>query len=204
MEQNNPYQIADKATSLLNKRAIRRFSKAKNEAAEKGFDELAVLKVTKKMYADLAQDNQEIFEELAKEQYEETDPHGTEAPDTEWLLSFLLAYNAITKYVYENEVVRKRERTAEAINSSAAKSTEFNRGLMYWSQMTAQYADNVADAATLKAFQDAGVKRVRWITETDGKECKVCRERNGKIYSINKVPPKTHWRCRCHLEAVKE
>lgn len=202
--QSNPYKITDKAIELLNKRAVRRFSKAKDEAAEKRFDELSVIGIAKTLYADLEADNEEVFEDLAEMAYEQAEPHGEEKPNRDWLLALLLAYSAVTKYVYLHEVDRKRDRTAEAINSTTAKATEFKRGLMYWSQMTAQYADNVTDEATVKAFRDAGVERVRWITERDSKVCEKCRERDGKIYPINAIPPKTHWRCRCHLEAVRE
>ena len=66
--------------------------------------------------------------------------------------------------------------------------------------MTATYADLVADEATLQAFKDAGVKRVRWRTEEDEKVCKYCRPLDGKVFDIDKVPPKQHWGCRCWFE----
>ena len=37
------YRLADRATELLNKRAVKRFEDAKDEAAQDGFDELSVL-----------------------------------------------------------------------------------------------------------------------------------------------------------------
>ena len=197
-----PYKITDQAITLLNKRAVKRFADAKDEAARKSFDELSVIGVTKNLYSDLAADNEEVFEDLAEMSYEQAEPHGEEKPDRDWLLALLLAYNAVTKYVYQYEVERKRDRTAEAVNSSTAKATEFQRGLLYWSQMTGQYADDITDEATIKAFRDAGVRRVRWVTERDGRVCEKCSERDGKTYPINKIPPKTHWRCRCHFEPV--
>ena len=73
-----------------------------------------------------------------------------------------------------------------------------------WSQQTAQYADIVTDAAVIQAFVDAGISKVRWITQEDEKVCKTCRERNGKVYPITELPEKPHWRCRCYFEAVIE
>lgn len=197
------YDLTDKAIDLLDRRAVKRFEDAKDEAARHGFDELNVLEVTRTLYQDLARDNQEIFLELAQERYQEAEPHGEEPPDLAWLLALLAAYNAVTKVVYDNDVDRKRQYTAEGINSSTAKVTEFRRGLHYWADLTSVYADQVTDEATLKAYRDAGVKKVRWVTAGDERVCEICRERNGKVYSINSIPPKPHRRCRCIWEAVK-
>lgn len=199
----NFYETTDKAIELLNRRATKRFEDAKDEAAQDRFDELSVLEVTRTLYQDLARDNQEVFLELAQERYQEAEPHGEEPPDLAWLLALLAAYNAVTKIIYDNDVDRKRQYTTEGINSSTAKVTEFRRGLHYWAGLTADYADIVTDESTLKAFRDAGVRRVRWVTAGDEKVCETCRERNGKVYSINSIPPKPHKRCRCIWEAVR-
>ena len=193
----NFYETTDKAIELLNRRATKRFEDAKDEAAQDGFDELNVIQVTRRLYDQLEQDNQSVFLDLAQERYQETEPHGEDAPDLTWLLALLAAYNAVTKYQYTNEVDRKRQYTTEGINSSTAKVTEFRRGLHYWAGLTADYADIVTDESTLKAYRDAGVRRVRWVTAGDEKVCETCRERNGKVYSINSIPAK-HRRCRCY------
>ena len=202
-EEQRWYRLADRATELLNRKATKRFEDAKDEAAQHGFDELNVLEVTRTLYQDLQADNQSVFLELAQERYQEAEPHGEEPPDLAWLLALLAAYSAVSKVVYNNEVDRKRGYTAEGINSSTAKVTEFRRGLHYWADFTGQFADEITDEVTLKAYRDAGVKKVEWHTVLDGKECETCKERDGKIYPINAVPPKTHKRCRCWLEAVR-
>lgn len=197
------YRLSDAATALLNRRATKRFEDAKDEAAQDSFDELSVLSVTRELYDQLEQDNQSVFLELAQERYHEVEPHGEEPPDLAWLLALLAAYSTVSKVVYNNEIDRKRGYTAEGINSSTAKVTEFWRGLHYWADFTGQFADEVTDEATLKAYRDAGVKRVRWVTAGDEKVCETCRERNGKVYSINSIPPKPHKHCRCIWEAVR-
>lgn len=198
----NFYETTDKAIELLNRRATKRFEDAKDKAAKDGFDELSVLSVTRELYDQLEADNRQVYLELAQERYQETEPHGEEPPDLAWLLVLLAAYNAVMKYQYSNEWERKRDRTAEAINSTTAKATEFRRGLSYWAQMTSWYADEVTDQATLKAYQDAGVKRVKWNTVLDGRECETCKERDGKIYPIRSLPPKPHPGCRCQYTPV--
>ena len=197
------WELSDKTIELLNRKAIKRFESAKDEAARLGFDELNVLEITRELYQDLQTDNQTAFLELAQERYQEAEPHGEEPPDLAWLLALLAAYNNVTKVIYDNDVDRKRQYTAEGINSSTAKVTEFRRGLHYWAGLTADYADIVTDEATLKAYRDAGVRRVRWVTAGDEKVCETCRERNGKVYSINEIPPKPHRRCRCVFEPMR-
>ena len=73
---------------------------------------------------------------------------------------------------------------------------------LWWTQ-TQQYGITVVDEATLKAFKDMGVKKVKWIAELDRRTCKICRDRNGAIYELSKVPQKTHYNCRCYLEPVE-
>lgn len=197
------YDLADKAVELLNRRAVKRFEDAKDKAAQDGFDELSVLSVTRELYDQLEADNRQVYLELAQERYQEAEPHGEEPPDLAWLLVLLAAYNAVTKVIYDNDVDRKRQYTTEGINSSTAKVTEFRRGLHWWSDLTSSYADIVTDESTLKAYRDAGVKKVRWVTAGDEKVCETCRERNGKVYSINSIPPKPHRRCRCIWEAIR-
>lgn len=196
------YRLADAATELLNRRATKRFEDAKDKAAKDGFDELSVLSVTRELYDQLEADNRQVYLELAQERYQEAEPNGEEPPDLAWLLALLAAYNAVTKVIYDNDVDRKRQYTTEGINSSTAKVTEFRRGLHYWAGLTADYADIVTDESTLKAYRDAGVRRVRWVTANDEKVCEICRKRNGKIYSINAIPSKPHKHCRCVFEPV--
>lgn len=201
---DNPYRLADKAAELLNRRAVRRFDSTKNKLSQLKFDELNVIKETKSLYEKLADDNLEVMLDLSKEQYERVEPHGKKKPTKAWLVAFLAAYNAVTKYVYMNEVERKRERLAESINSVNAKLSEFDKGLAYWSRMTGWYLDMVLDESTLKAFEDAGVKKVMWNTQGDEKVCKTCRERDKKIYPIGNIPPKPHPGCRCWFSPVLE
>lgn len=121
-----------------------------------------------------------------------------------WILGEVLTVpDDVTHYVYVNEVPRKAERTSEAINSTGKKINELQNGLRLWSKQTKQYADNITTDVVIKAFKDAGVKKVKWNTILDGRECQVCHDRNGNIYPINKVPPKAHYGDRCWLTPVK-
>jgi SPP1 gp7 family putative phage head morphogenesis protein len=61
---------------------------------------------------------------------------------------------------------------------------------------------DAVDESTLYTYEKMGVEKVEWHTNLDGKECKTCQERHGKIYPIDDVPPKAHRNCRCRLTPV--
>ncbi|NBI10245.1 hypothetical protein D1641_09515 [Colidextribacter sp. OB.20] len=200
----NPYQLSDKASKLLNRKAIRRFDKAKRDCNLLHVDELNVIKVLTALYKDLAADNKKAFFDLAVMAYQDAQPHGKKEPDMSWILALLDSYDPVYLVVYTHEVERKRDRLIEGVIATSSKTVEFRRGLSLWSRFTGHELDRVTDEATLKAFRDAGVKKVRWRTEDDDKVCPVCGPRDKKVYPINKVPDKPHINCRCWLEAVKE
>lgn len=163
-------------------------------------DELNVIRSSEKMYTKLAEANQTAFLQLARARYK--DITGKNADDTislEWLLLFLLGYNPVTEYVYENEVIRKRERYAESMIASANKLSMIRRAMSLWLGQTEQFLVLIEDAAVLEAYKALGVKRVRWVTQKDEKTCETCGPRHDKTYPINKVPPKPHRNCRCYL-----
>ena len=209
MMENNPYEFSDRASKLLNRKAVRRFEAARRKLSLLSFDELNVIKTVKTLYRDLAADNKKAFTDLAIMVYEDAADRELDDEEDElmalWLMSEVLDKpNPVTGYIYTNEVQRKRDRATESINAGTKKRQEFQKALRLWSRQTASYCDIVTDEATLKAFKDTGVKKVRWKTEEDEKVCSTCGPRDGKVYDIDKVPAKPHPNCRCWLEAVKE
>lgn len=201
---------------------MKRFEAARTEAAQLDFDELNVFGSCKRLYSELDKDNRKAWLELARMKYEKCKPHGDELPVLAWLNLILDEYDPVTKYSYENEVPRKRDRLIEGVLSvgrtwssgeqkneaaNAAsvgdKNKEYKKALGYWSQMTAHYCDAVSDAATVKAYSDAGVEEVVWRTVEDDKVCDECDERNGLVFKIDRIPPKPHWGCRCYIEPVR-
>lgn len=193
------YELADKAIALLNKRAVKRFTNAKDKLSLLKFDEVTVIQTVKALYEELDADNKKIFLDLAQMVYEATEPHGDREDEIDemWLIDFLESLNPVTKYQYSNEVLRKREYTTEAVNASKTKAGELNSGLRKWSNFTAQYADMIADEAMMKAYKDGGVEKVKWNTEEDDSVCEICEPLDGQVFPIDKAPPKQHWHCRC-------
>lgn len=170
--------------------------------AQLRFDELNVIKTAKELYENLENDNEQAFLALAIACYRDATPHGNKPPDKKWIRKMLDEYDPVLLYIYLNEVERKEQRAAEAINAAKNKAQEFKKAMSLWDRMTAQMCDNITDSARIKAFKDAGVTKVQWHTQEDEKVCEKCNPLDGKICDIDKAPPKQHWHCRCYYTAV--
>ena len=193
-----------------------------NRLGAMGFDSLNVVntkKVTKEMFDRLLANNEKMYQKVADDAYSKakkkaksagyTEEEETEGVGGEWLVGILLAFNFVTGYLYDREAERKRLRLNEQIltareydhrelyNDSLRKTAN-----LWWTQ-TSQYGIDVVDEATIQAYEDMGVDKVRWIAKLDSRTCKVCRERNDQVYELIEVPKKTHYNCRCYLEPVE-
>lgn len=192
-----------------------------NRLGMMGFDDLNVIntkKVTKEMFDRLTAENEKAYKKVAIEAYDKAKKKAADVGHTEgensdigveWLTGVLLAYNYVTGYLYDREVERKRLRLNEQILTARdfADRQMFNESLrktanLWWTQ-TLQYGITVVDEAVMQAYKDMGVKKVRWRSKIDKRTCKVCRERDNKIYKLSEVPKKTHYNCRCYLEPVE-
>lgn len=120
----------------------------------------------------------------------------------QWLDDMLNEADPVTMYRFDSEAERKKSRLVEALIAAHNKAKEIDKALRLWTLQTAHYADKSVDTATLAAYMDAGVEKVEWVTMDDIKVCPECEARDGKIYPIDKVPPKPHIRCRCELHPV--
>lgn len=210
------YRLADKLLEQLKKLIRREF----NRLGIFGFDELNAPRITQEttsLFDRLMRENKKQYLEVAKKAYADAiasavaagykDP-GVNRIDEAWLLGLLAAYNFVSGYLYESEAERKRLRLAEQMMTAREylNRTLYNDSIrrsanLWWTQ-TAHYMLDAVDTATLDGYKDSGVEKVMWNTNIDGRECKVCRERNGKIYAIDKVPPKAHRNCRCYITPV--
>ena len=186
-----------------------------------GFDELNVVNtknITKAMFDRLLSENEKMYRKAANKAYSKAKTKAMEAGyreeeekelDDEWLMAVLLGYNFVTGYVYDREAERKRLRlneqilTAREYDDRQLYNSSLQRTANLWWTQTSQYGITVVDEATLRGYTDMGVKKVRWKSVIDGRECKVCRERHDKIYKISEVPEKAHYGCRCQWEPVK-
>ena len=203
------YELLDKLLASEMKRIRTSF----NRLGSMGFDELNVVntrKVTQKMYDGFLKDNETIYLKVARDAYKRATESEKAEIDREWLVGVLAGYNLVTGYLYNREAERKRLRLNEQIltareygNRELFQSSLRKAANLWWTQ-TSQYGISVVDEATIKGFKDVGVKRVRWVAADDEKTCPTCGARDNKIFSINKIPPKPHYGCRCYIVPVKE
>lgn len=191
-----------------------------NRLSVTGFDELNVIgtqKTTQAMFDRFLKDNEALYLKSAKDAYKKAVGtakgdgfSGKESGvDSDWLAGVLGAYHLVTGYLYHKEVDRKRMR----LNEQILTAREYDNRRMYqdslrktanlWWTQTVQYGISTVDEATIKAFKDMGVERVRWVAADDEKTCPTCGSRDNKVYKVSELPPKPHYRCRCHIVPVK-
>ncbi len=190
------YEFTDQIISILNKKLIEIFSRLKTQAS---FDEIHTLQSVQAVYAETDDLVRQYLLLLAQHIYREYSDEEKTNINGLWLFEILNAYDPVTKYVYINEIERKRARLFESLVASTNKSKEIDTALRHFSSMMRQYALTVSDKAVLQAYKDNGEQKVKWITTPDDRRCVECAKRDGKIYDIDKVPPKPHLGCRCIL-----
>ena len=197
----------------MNRKAIKLVEQIKDELRTVKFDELEVIQAITTLYMKLDNMNRESFKELYISRYAQVYfrkrkryPEDTIYEMAEMYLIELLAYpNETTKYIYETETLRKRDRAIENINATknnADKEKEIDKALRYWAMQTGYYADIVCEDANIQALKDNDVKQVMWFSENDFKVCAVCEDLDGEIFTINNIPSPPHPHCRCHVEEV--
>lgn len=192
------YERTDRTIRRLNRKFVRMFK----------FDELNVLASTKKVYSDAEKKSKSEFRKMAEDVSADWAVFLRLAAGfritEKWLDEFYKRYSPTMEYVFEHEIDRKRARCYEALMATDGAQRVVKESLRYWSRMVAQEAVELTDEVALESMKKANVKRVRWNTQLDGRECEICRKRDGKIYDIDKVPAKPHWNCRCWLTPARE
>lgn len=190
-----PYSKSDKVISYLNNQYSRIFRSVTS------FDELNVISVSHEIYDKIYDLVEKEATRLAGKVYRD---YNSDSPfdATAFVLALLLAYSPVTKYVFKNEIDRKRARFAESLIASETPHEDLALAKRLVAAMNAQFMDDVTFDTMVQAFDDKGVERVRWVTHPDDKRCKECKARHGKIYPIHRIPPKPHIHCRCWVEEV--
>lgn len=187
-----------------------------------GFDELSTPRITtltKQMVSRLLKANKSAYVTIARDASLEATEDIKEVSgiavkplktDEAFIAAILALYNPVTGYLYEAEADRKRARLAEALIAAviAGLRAEYHKELRkfanLWHTQTLQYAVTVVDETRKETFKKNGIRRVRWETEKDDKVCEKCKARDGKIYDIDKIPPKPHYNCRCWIVPILE
>jgi hypothetical protein len=194
-----PYSKTDKTIAYLNKQYAKLFRRLTS------FEELNVIQVSHEIYGEVERLVERESTRLVKSVYDSYSESGAISVEdaNAFVLTMMMAYNPVTKYVYSNELERKRSRFAEGVISSDTPREEVELAKRLLVALNRQFEDDVTFDTVVKAYEDDGVKEVRWITAEDDKRCAECKSRHNKIYPIHKIPPKPHRFCRCYVERVK-
>ena len=204
----NPYRLADRAAKKLNRIILRRIEQTKRRLSILKFDELNVMRQTDALYSSFLKDSKKELKALFIARYTEVwlelkkkEPREDmldELADM-YLAGLLEEPNDVTHYVFETELIRKRDRAKEAILSvptRTQKQLELDKAARIFAQMLGWYTDFASQDAEIQAMEDAGVEKVVRHELMDSRVCSVCRKANGEIYEIEKIPPLPHLRCR--------
>lgn len=180
------------------------------------FDRLNILDVRKRvndMYERMDEVIMREYSAIARKAYRDAAIEASISDDDfdpyEFVWAMLKAYDPLSDFVYTREYTRKRDRMFESVIATELGNQEMRRnlrrGLDVLANQVRQYADNITVRARIRAFEKAGVRYVRWVTEKDEKVCKECAPRNNVIYPIDEFPMlPAHWHCRCHPEIATE
>lgn len=205
------YAYTDKALSALNRQYLRLFRKLKLL----DFDELNVVNqvvtvyrqadmLAKKTYLDAAI-HAYLFAlaEAVKAGFDAEIPDADATPiDSDWIQDMLFEADPVTLYEYAPEWERKRQRLIEALAATNRPNAEIDKALKYAVLQVSHYADKATQEAAIRAYRDAGVKKMRWVTMEDEKVCAKCGPLDGKVFNIEDAPEMQHYRCRCRLVPV--
>ena len=166
-----------------------------------------VNKLYKNVYKTVKDEFLKVAKEVEQEIYGELIVLGFDGDlkeiDETWLEDFFNAYNPVTKYVFSNELDRKKSRLFESlVASNLVKEQSYKTAENLLKRQISQYSIDLEDAVTMKVFLDLGVEKVQWVAEQDFKTCDVCSELDGEIFDIDEAPDKQHYNCRCWLKAV--
>ncbi len=203
------FELADAAIRDMNRRNIKAFRKIR----QLKFDELNILETVSDVYDRIGKTAKRWYYRIAREAYiaalveagkteQEAKERASEEITEDYIIEMMDEYDPVTLYQFFPELERKKQRLIEAIIASNKKIAEIDKALRYVTLQLAQYADKAELEPTIKAYKDAGVKKVRWITMEDERVCKTCNARDGRIYDIDKLPPRPHYRCRCGVEPI--
>lgn len=180
------------------------------------FDEMNVVGVRKhvnKLYKDaykiIKKEFSEILNPLYTEIYDEAKALGFDGDlrdlDEGWIEEFFDEYNPVTKYVFKNEIERKKSYLFESLVAEpSAKLQSYAKAEKYLARQIKQYGILLEDAIAMQVYEDLDVAKVQWVAEDDYKTCGVCKELDGETFDLDKAPDKPHHNCRCYLTPARD
>ena len=191
------YNKTDKVIDYINKQIVKSFV---NMSIVASFDELNTINYIYEVYDKIWAVVKKSLLGLAIAQYQDFNDEGESITEL-WLLDKMAQYDKVTKYRFDQEFLRKRDRFIESVIASDSKNDEIKKAKKYISRTIAQEVLTITKEATLQAYIDLGATQIIWHTQDDTKVCPLCKSLDGKTFNIDKIPT-THPNCRCWYEMV--
>ena len=210
--QRTPYQKSDEAAARITSKIHKEFRH--NRLAL--FDEMNIVQTKKhidKLYNKVFQTIKSELLAVANDVYEEVSAELVEmgfdgdlgSIDEGWLNEFLRQYSPVAKYVFINEIDRKKSRLFEALVASLEDRLDsYTTAENLLKRQIKQCGIELEDAVTENTYKEFGVKKVQWVAEHDHRTCGVCSELDGEVFELKDAPNKQHINCRCYLIPVRD
>lgn len=225
MKDTDIYTAADKAIQVMNRDMLRDFGKLKTSR----LDELHIIRSVTAVYTEQARKARKRYLEVGMEAFllglflcgtegRKARQMARKSITAKWLDEILSEPDLVTGYRFDRETERKAQRLAEALIAEAERQSApgsgkkppaatgkdqlIDRAVREWSRQVGQYAIGITDDALMEAYEAAEQQEVRWVSVRDNRRCTECRERDGKVYRLDEVPPKPHFNCRCRIVPV--
>lgn len=177
-----------------------------------GFDELSVVQAkqtTKTIWERVDRFIRKNLRELCAWVYEWVYVlYGKKPPDRDWTKvvdDWLKGYDPVTRYVYDNELERKRLRLLEEILTAREfqdrpgleKTLKTTAGLLLTQGL--QYGLDLMGETEKRAYEEIGPEvYVQYHACDDDRTCEDCWQYNGMVFPIDEAPRiPQHYRCRC-------
>lgn len=179
------------------------------------FDEMNIVqtkshvnKLYTKVFSAVRKEFLEIIDPIIQDVYAEALDMGFDGDirdlDEAWVEEFFEEYNPVTKYVFANEIERKKMRLFESLVADMpGKMQSYKTAERLLVNQMKQYAIELEDAITKSVYKDVKVEYVEWHSEDDHRTCGTCKDLNGQVFKLDEAPDKQHYQCRCWLTPVR-
>lgn len=204
------FSYTDKVVKVYLLQIVRRFNKILRQISVTAFDEVNVMSAVNTEWGNIDKLMRDALLMIALYYYHlACDTCENDYEDELFILYFLAYlndYDELTHYQYVNELDRKRARLIEAllsVKTLAKRKEELRKAQKLLARQFKQTADNVTEKAILRAYEEAGIKKVEWVAMEDERVCPVCGALDHKIFTLNKCPAlPQHYNCRCFVIPV--
>lgn len=201
--------VYDRTDAILRRHmrvVVRRFGRLRSECQRED-DAWALMQLVFLCYSDAWDDYSRCLQEAYAAGYGAYLPSGGQLAAGSAFAAYSASYALPEGYRPRAEWERKRDRAYESlcavVQGGGDRGQSVERSRNVWARQLRQGADDMTLRGSLDALSDAGVRRVRFVTQRDGRVCERCRSHDGRTYRLGSQPAlPLHHNCRCFYAPV--